>query len=491
MMLVQAIAELFKYKMVGSIIVLACWSSHDNTSQGNLANITDLVYNINDVYIHPNVSISLHPWAVWTIRGGLQVLFERNRILRRQNLEHYPIRIATPMGLYSDGRYNGTFKEYLLDMTMAHRDIGVRTGYISSTLMIQWLNASDVLVPTMLWGTEVNNSSMMLMLRYGSSDLGGGALRMMPERFRKLDYTMPIWPFNVGFTYLAERESSSNMFLKPFTINVWWCTLSLFIVLALAQRITAKQPMEKEGAYIAALATYLQQDASAVPEGVSGRWSFLVLSISAMLIHAYYTSAIVSALMSAGRGGPDSLRALGDSKYAIASEDYDYIRYLMFDVQTKWDDLEYLKKKKLTSRFYQEIYTGVRMLQGGQTAFHTEYNQLFPHLRSFTDEQICKLQYIDTIPEVLTWVTATKNGQWTSTFRIAGAWLHETGLAKCWVTRLRLKPPPCRAALLAERVNIDDVAPVLILTLAGAVASLMLLGIEILIAKWKWRMTSV
>lgn len=69
-----------------------------------------------------------------------------------------------------------------------------------------------------------------------------------------------------------------------------------------------------------------------MPEGGSGRFAFTVLSVSAMLVHAYYTSAIVSALMSTGRGGPDSLKALGDSKYAIGSEDYDYMRYLFFDV---------------------------------------------------------------------------------------------------------------------------------------------------------------
>lgn len=73
-------------------------------------------------------------------------------------------------------------------------------------------------------------------------------------------------------------------------------------------------------------------DASAVPKGLSGRWTFMVLSVCAMLVHAYYTSAIVSALMSAGSGGPDSLRSLADSKYAIASEDYSYMRYLFFDV---------------------------------------------------------------------------------------------------------------------------------------------------------------
>lgn len=54
---------------------------------------------------------------------------------------------------------------------------------------------SDVLVPTMLWSTEINNSSMMLELRLGASELAGGVLRMTNERILKLDYVMCIWPF--------------------------------------------------------------------------------------------------------------------------------------------------------------------------------------------------------------------------------------------------------------------------------------------------------
>ncbi|XP_046964305.1 ionotropic receptor 75a-like [Vanessa cardui] len=449
----------------------------------------NFTYYIDDVYIHPRDGIFLYPWGRWNLINGLQILHETERIIRRQNLKEYPLKIATPLGSYSLDSYNGTFLEYLMDMSIRERDSGVRSGYSSSALIIEMLNATEIIVPTMLWSTEVNNSSMMLELKYGSSELGGGVLRMMPERFAKLDYVIPIWPFHVGFTYLAERESSSNMFLEPFTPTVWWCCLCLFLILALAQRVTAKTPMEKEGAFVATLATYLQQDASAVPQGISGRWTFLVLSVSAMLIHAYYTSAIVSALVSAGRSGPDSLRSLGDSKYSIASEDYDYMRYLMFDVETNREDLEYLKKKKLTSKFYQDIHKGVRLIQEGQMAYHTEYNQLYPHLKTFTDDQLCKLQYVDTIPEILAWVTTTKHGQWTDVFRIAGAWLHETGLAKRLMSRLRIKPPPCRASLLAERVNIDDITPVLILTLTGVAVSVFLLGIEISVQKWMTRKT--
>lgn len=73
---------------------------------------------------------------------------------------------------------------------------------------------------------------------------------------------------------------------------------------------------------------------------------------------------------------------------------------LLKQVETNWDDLEYLKKKKLTSTFYQDIKVGVQLMRAGSTAFHSEYNQLYPHLKSFTDDELCKLQSVDTIPEV-------------------------------------------------------------------------------------------
>lgn len=64
---------------------------------------------------------------------------------------------------------------------------------------------------------------------------------------------------SVGFTYLAERESSSNMFVEPFTMGVWWTCLVIALVLAAALRITARSREEKDDSYYAVLATFLQQ----------------------------------------------------------------------------------------------------------------------------------------------------------------------------------------------------------------------------------------
>ncbi|KAI5632210.1 hypothetical protein NE865_15081 [Phthorimaea operculella] len=403
---------------------------------------------LEDVYVHPRDGASIHPWATWSETTGLKAEHNSERIARRLNLDKYVLNIVSPVGYYSPTTYNGSFTDYLSTDVDPERDSAIRCAYLTSSLIIQMLNATEVLLETHFWSKTNSNDSMLSMLQYEVADISGAILRILPNRIEILDYILPIWPFG----YL--RESSTNMYVEPFSAGVWWSCLGIGLILAVAQRVTAKRVEEKEGAFIGVLATWLQQDASAVPEGTSGRWSFLVMSISAMLVHAYYTSAIVSSLMSSGRGGPHSLRGLGDSKYAIASEDYEYMRYLFWE-------------------------KGVELIKDGSTAFHAEYNNIYPFFNTLSDDQLCKLQYLATIPTVLTWTTATKRGQYTNVFRSRGAWLSETGLAYRIVFRLRMRPPPCRVSLLAERVKFGDVAPLLSLTALGALLSFIVLGVEI------------
>ncbi|XP_047999250.1 uncharacterized protein LOC125236476 [Leguminivora glycinivorella] len=437
-----------------------------------------------DLYIHCRDGVSRHPWAVWST-AGFRPMFELERIRRRHNLKQYPMRIATPVGHYDDS-YAGTFADYLVDNASPGQDSAIRCSYGTASLILEWLQAKEVIEEMEQWGHDAGNKSMFTRVAQGTSEIGGAILRIQNQRLTKLDYVIPLWPFKVGFTYVGERESSSNMFVIPFTGATWAACAVVTIILALAQRATAKEHAEKEGALVAVIATLLQQDASAVPEGASGRITFLVLSVCSMLMYAYYSSAIVSALMSAGSSGPTTLRALGDSRYRIASEDYEWQRHQMFDkFIPDWPELEYLKRKKLQSmtNFYMDWQAGMQLVKSGTTAYHAEYNHMYPLMSVLSDDQLCKLQYVHTVPPVMSWVVTTKRGQWTNVLRIGGDWLHETGLATRMLSRWQVKPPPCRAALLAERVSYGDVASLIVLTVVGFVASFAVLFVERAVAK--------
>ncbi|XP_059054138.1 uncharacterized protein LOC131848332 [Achroia grisella] len=444
---------------------------------------------IEDIMVHPHDGASIHPWAYWTKYSGLKVTHDREKILRRLNFRRSPIRIASPISNYSPETYEGSYEDYMEDITMPNA--GVRCGYGAAVLITEALNATKAIQVTATWLEITNKSeihtSMYMLLLSAQTEMGAGTLRPTYVRMSILDYIMPIWLFSVGFTYLAERDSSSNMYIQPFTTSVWWTCLVIGIILALAQRFTARKAEEKEGAYMSVLATWLQQDAGAVPTGTAGRWTFSVMSICSMLVHAYYTSAIVSALMSAGRGGPNTLRELGDSNYDIASEFQDFMGSQFFNRTTPWSDFEYLKKKKMTSNLYRNIDYAMKHMKRGTLAYHAEYHQLYSYYNRFNDEELCKIKKIDTIPEKMSWVTGPHRGQYTNVMRSAAMWVLETGLARRLILRTSVQPPPCRAAMLAERVVLSDIVPLIGVSILAAFVSIFLLTLEIIHAKWKRR----
>lgn len=49
------------------------------------------------------------------------------------------------------------------------------------------------------------------------------------------------------------------MFVMPFSGGVWGACAALVALLALAQRATARAPVERDGAFVAVVATWLQQ----------------------------------------------------------------------------------------------------------------------------------------------------------------------------------------------------------------------------------------
>ncbi|GBP54623.1 hypothetical protein EVAR_35885_1 [Eumeta japonica] len=133
----------------------------------------------------------------------------------------------------------------------------------------------------------------------------------------------------------------------------------------------------------------------------------------------------------------------------------------------------------MTSKFYQPIEKGVELIAEGTTAYHAEYNGLYPRLaRELTDNSLCGLKHIDTIPQIITHITGTRRSPWTNAMRIKGQWLHEVGLAARVRAKWRIRPPPCRETLLAEQVKIGDVTPLLLVTLGGAVLSVFILICE-------------
>lgn len=62
--------------------------------------------------------------------------------------------------------------------------------------------------------------------------------------------------------------------------------------------------------------------------------------------------------------------------------------------------MEYLKKKKMTADLYKPIKQGVDIVRSGTAAYNSEFNNFYQLLNTLSDNHVCKLAYLDTLPAV-------------------------------------------------------------------------------------------
>ncbi|CAH1367043.1 unnamed protein product, partial [Tenebrio molitor] len=96
-----------------------------------------------------------------------------------------------------------------------------------------------------------------------------------------------------------------------------------------------------------------QQDSSIFPNGYSGRIVFLVLQILSILLYNYYTSSIISSLLSKPPEAFHTLDELGHSRLEIGIEDLPYT-ITWFTIMND-SDVQYIYKNKKKSQ-YKELF---------------------------------------------------------------------------------------------------------------------------------------
>lgn len=62
-----------------------------------------------DIYIHPINGPSIHPWATWSEKDSFHLHHENERILRRNNLKKYCLKISTPVSYSKVGDFHNRF----------------------------------------------------------------------------------------------------------------------------------------------------------------------------------------------------------------------------------------------------------------------------------------------------------------------------------------------------------------------------------------------
>ncbi|XP_066250006.1 ionotropic receptor 75a-like [Euwallacea similis] len=407
-------------------------------------------------------------------------------IVRSSNVIRYPFKTS--------------YEEYMLDPKLMKYDIYSKFHYqlflclaeihgfsFNTTLAVSWFgntsSGEDGGLAKYLWEDIVDISSAGCIMRL----LG-------TERIDFYDFIMPYYKFRSYFYFRNPGVVKPNFgeVLKPFSAQTWIITLCVTGLICLAIEVTY---LVKRGdsfwyrSVFIVVAAFSQQGLDNIPASLPSRIILLHLLFCSVLLYNYYTSSLVSSLISTEPEVLKSIQELLESRLKVGIEYQPYTITYMLDRVKNDRFLDALNKTKIYQHDVPNMLTaekGIEMVRLGGFAFHTESITAYPLIgETFEQESICDLAEIALINSD-TSLMAQKRSQYKKLFQVSLRKMWQSGiikkLHKTWVTRR----PECLSSARVKSVGVNDLFLPYFLLVMGVAASLLILAAEI---TWMWTKT--
>lgn len=238
------------------------------------------------------------------------------------------------------------------------------------------------------------------------------------------------------------------------------------------------------------IAGICQQDFNPISEYITKRIIIFCIMMTSLLLYNYYTSILVSSLLSSAPKGPQSIREIIDSSLHISFNDVGYHRTL-FAENNNSIVLEMFSKKLKPSRqgkdippMYTDVKTAVPYIRQGKFAFHVEVTNAYSYIaKEFNAQEICDLRaltgFINESGTTMTMIL-TKRSQYTKMFKIGLIKMQEIGLDRKATNEYAWKKPVCQATVTVKAVSLPSVNTSFYLLGIGIGVSILFLGLEYL-----------
>ncbi|XP_043671891.1 ionotropic receptor 75a-like isoform X2 [Vespula pensylvanica] len=270
------------------------------------------------------------------------------------------------------------------------------------------------------WGYLVNgtwNGILADMIR-GTVDISATPYLFKPERFDACDYTVQTYIAKTAIIFRHPKTSDiHNVFLMPFTEDVWYLILIVAIIYWLTLLLTVKIELyfdnypkmctldtnpTSETALITA-AAICQQGLSDGPRIYSGRIVFLSLFLWGLLLIQFYSASVVGSLLSEPPRFIHTLKNLSDSSLEVGIEDMAYnYDYLAKSTNPAVHELNRKKIQSSKKRGVEPFLTaeeGLKKVKRGGYAFHVDIATAYKIIEdTFSQDEICDLEEIQLFP---------------------------------------------------------------------------------------------
>uniref|UniRef100_A0A6E8V0X4 Ionotropic glutamate receptor C-terminal domain-containing protein n=1 Tax=Anopheles coluzzii TaxID=1518534 RepID=A0A6E8V0X4_ANOCL len=319
-----------------------------------------------------------------------------------------------------------------------------------------------------------------------------------PERIAIFETTIEI-AHGTFYTVFRHPKSlnNSNIFMLPFTTNVWLAITLIFGAVALliallivcfnrTGRSRSQSTFEwlVEQSLLGTLGMVCQQ-------GIHHRiiwWSsnqvlVLVAMCSSMILFQFYCSFIVGYQLITPPKTINTLQKLVDSEIQMTVENLSY-QHDFFRRTNNPAALKLYETKILPNRYggFVNLSFGMQLVRQGGYAFHCETsygNALI--IETFTEREICDLQQVQLYPQRPVHLPLIKGSPLRELFKVNLQLIKERGLLAYHHARYYTPRPKCnkQSSTHTEQIYLADVRFAFVLLAAGMAASAALLGSEL------------
>ncbi|XP_034833056.1 ionotropic receptor 75a-like [Maniola hyperantus] len=313
-------------------------------------------------------------------------------------------------------------------------------------------------------------------------------VRPMQLQADLLDHAYPIqaiFTWRLGFI-LRHRYTGilQAFYSQPFNIPVWICIYTMIVFGSLCFYMLSQWDTRQFGGecsfgyeLLLAFSAYCQHILPLQATSNSRRIGYLTFIVCAYVVHSFYTSNLLSHLVS-DKDKTMDLKALVESDYQFA---------LLKDMNLDTDKQKYEKSmdnnlsivwKKLLHVQIMNLTTALEAVVGSKTALVTEYFTLYPILKRYLNsEDICQLVEVDLYSKIKQYFFTSKNFSYKEEFKIGTLRVKEAGIMKNILKQDKYSPLKCEDSTGVYKAQFEHVlAPVIILFSAYVLALVVLVG---------------
>ncbi|XP_053615034.1 uncharacterized protein LOC128677894 [Plodia interpunctella] len=421
----------------------------------------------------------------------------RQMFRRRRDLMGHALTISNVIQDSNTTKYH-MLQENRLELQY---DAVAKICFISARHAFEMLNVTTRYIFSYRFGYKVNGkwTGMIHDLQENKADLGTNCVVFL-NRLEVAVYTDTVAPMRMRFVFRQPPLSYvSNIFALPFSTNVWLaiiicslaCTATLYCTSnweVQIERASTQLNGSVGDALLLTLSAITQQGCAIEPRRAPGRIMEWVFFAAVMALYAAYSANIV-VLLQAPSNSIKTLAQLANSKLELGANDLDYNRFVLSPNETYQDHIHQSIHDRVNpdggeGRFF-HIYEGVEKIRKGLFAFHSIVEPVYHRVQdTFLETEKCDLTEVDYIGSFDASTPVRKDSPYLELLKVVYKQMRETGILSAQNRRLQTPKPHCsnKKAAFAS-VGVMDLRPVLLLMIYGALLSIVIMLMEIIVFK--------